>query len=181
MSETCISPEYNLGILRACEQAAESVSLGRRAFSTWCHAQMVGWDETRKHTARTTMYRYLKILRAVGVPVPRYNYYKSPQEIASAIGWLGVSSHSQRIKIVTESPSRIVELIDKRFRVTDAWNPKAWPDGSTGSVEALVYDSQGWSFTVEMDYTATDPDPWPNVAVSEFLTRTEPEEVVHVH
>jgi hypothetical protein len=106
-------------------------------------------------------------------------------------GWFGGAE-----KGLVQSPGRIVELIDRQFRVIAPWPElgvrgmngrpvlESWKVGTVGIVCALLFDKHnGWEVRVEYkDYPASmeADEVWPEIPLQYFLRCTEPQAVLFV-
>lgn len=91
--------------------------------------------------------------------------------------WFGLKTYAEVAEHVADNLSSIVAMLHKRFVLTQSYND-LWLPGSNGIVVALVYDNEGWAYTVEMDNAIRSPDfsvdfePWPNISIDDFFRCT---------
>lgn len=190
MAEQAMTNEiFGSALLRACEETARtdqphgSVALGTAAFQTWCMAQACGWQIARQKVSRSTWYCHADILRRVGVEVPPGDPILQPVLLSdqhTVGGWFGVSTARQRAQVLSERPGRVMELLDRRFRVVRPWERprdvvQHWPVGTEGVLVRLAFSGFAWDVLVEHpDWQLPSEARWPEVRLNDFLHWTVP-------
>ena len=124
-------------LLAALRSVTPSEGQARAAFMTWLAAQASGWRQARKLLTRSTWYRHLEALHAVGVPVPMRAY--GPKR--------GAGTSSGACTTLADCH----RLVGQPFVVTDAWEPEFYPDGTTGHVTALLFRDGRWCLELAYD------------------------------
>lgn len=128
--------EGDLGVLRACEQAADGQGdAPSAAFVTWLVGQHEGWPAARKRVSRTGWYRHLSLLKRAGVEVPVRSLAR------------GAARTSVR---ELNSGAGLLRMVGKRLQLIaahDAWHPA----GTYGTVVQVLFRNCEWLVGVQFD------------------------------
>lgn len=128
-------------------------------------ASAVGWLAARKSIGRATFYRFRKLYRLAGLPLPTKDAGNAWCGSAAALGLV-----------------EIMALQGRRFRVVRGFGgrhplrpgPFHQP-GARGVVGRLMFDRRGWRVHLLFDDGMEE-----ELTLAAFLNRTEPEETVCV-
>ena len=126
----------DLGVLRACEQAAcGQGDAPAAAFVTWLVGQQEGWPAARRRVSRARWYSHLNLLKRAGLEVPVRSLSR------------GAARTSVR---ELNSGAGLLRMVGKRLQLTaahDEWHPA----GTRGTVVQVLFRNSEWLVGVQFD------------------------------
>jgi hypothetical protein len=131
-------------LLASCEVAAASQPVGRLAYLLWLSSQELGWQQARSQVPVRSFWRYVRVLRAVGIEVPRDDVPPSP----------------------TSPLSGLLSMPGRRFRVLEQFDDcRPGRVGDDGLVSSVKLTKSGWEVLVMVEGDRT----YTHVPLAEFL------------
>lgn len=150
---------YDLGLMLACEMAAETRAEGRLAWVTWVLGTRGSWNEARRSLSRSSWYRHLRILRKAGLKVPA-ELGQSDELPASFLGPYRARTATGALLTLPGRPFRVLKPLDEWI-----------VPGVTGKVDSVQFREGAWEVGVQLDGS---PGGYEVLPLQTFVSSTEP-------
>jgi hypothetical protein len=149
-------------LLTAFERSSPSEEMAHRAFSAFCVVEQHGWEIARQLFNKRGWYKYLAIMRRVGIEVPAG---AGGRDFADGPGarWIDINS--------SDSPGEwLYKLVGQRFELIRKLD-EFYNIGDTGNVAQVSYHHG--RFYIGVDFNGV-PGGFEELPVGQFLASSRP-------